>query len=94
MFVPFRLTSNWKGVLKAMEKDTNIRPGLCTEEQAKRVSWRIEYDWVRAQMAKIEAGKAELAEVFLPYAVTETGETFYQKFQKIGVAGLLKAGSD
>ncbi|MEM8610482.1 MAG: hypothetical protein AAGF93_00575 [Cyanobacteria bacterium P01_H01_bin.105] len=94
VFVPFRLTSNWQGVLKAMEKDREVRPGLCTEAQARRVSWRIEYDWVRAQMAKIEAGKAELAEVFLPYAVTETGETFYQRFQKIGVAGLLKAGSD
>jgi hypothetical protein len=32
-------------------------------------------------MAIIEAGQAQLAEVFLPYAVTGTGKTLYQEFE-------------
>ena len=90
--IPFRLPSKWHGVLKAMEKDPDVRPGLCNEQQAKRVAWRITHDWVRAQMAMIEAGQAELAEIFLPYVVAQDGKTFYQKFSESDFAGMLPEG--
>ena len=45
----------------------------CNEQQAQKVAWRIIKDWVEAQMAIVEAQMADVAEVFLPYAVTNTG---------------------
>lgn len=50
-----------------------------TVEQAKRVSWRIVKDWVEAQLAIIESGQAEMGEVFMPYAVTISGETLFKR---------------
>ena len=91
--VPFRLPSNWRGVLEAMKADKDVPTRLCTEAQARRVSWRITRDWVRAQMAIIEAGLVTLPEAFLPYAVTHDGRTIYQSFSESGFA-LLQAGDD
>lgn len=80
-FVGFRLPSRWQGVYKLLCTDAKVPRPLKTEEQARRVAWRIIKDWVEAQTAIIEAGAAELAEVFLPYAVRpETGKTFYEEF--------------
>ena len=75
----FALPCNWQGVLNAMSKDKKVSRTLQTKEQAIRVSWRIIKDWVEAQMAIVEAQLATTVEVFLPYAVTKSGETFYQK---------------
>ena len=50
-------------------------------EQARRVAWRILKDWVAAQLAIVEAEQAQMAEVFLPYAVeSQTGQTMFQLF--------------
>jgi hypothetical protein len=36
-------------------------------------------DWVEAQMALVEAGQAEVAEVFMPYAIDQSsGMTMFQ----------------
>ena len=64
-----------------MKKDSNIPRRLITQEQALKVSWRIVKDWVEAQMAIVEAELAEMAEVFLPYAVTKNGTTLYKEIQ-------------
>lgn len=78
----FSLPANYNGVLKAMEKDTSIPRGLKNKEQALRVSWRIIKDWIEAQMAIVEAGLAEMAEIFLPYAVTKNGNTLYREIKE------------
>lgn len=78
--VNFRLPSNYFGVRRAMERDRKIPNKLKTDEQAIKVAWRITKDWVEAQMAIIDAGLAELPEVFLPYAVTGSGATLFQHF--------------
>lgn len=80
-FVNFRLPSNWNGVYAAMRKDQSVPRRYKTEEQARRVAWRIIKDWVEAQLAIIEAGLATLPEVFLPYAVMRNGLTVYQQFE-------------
>jgi hypothetical protein len=80
MPIDFRLPTRWEGVLKRMVNDPNVPNRLRNEAQARRVAWRIIKDWCEAQLALIDAGQAELAEVFLPYAVTNSGETFYQVF--------------
>lgn len=77
----FALPCNFEGVLKAMKKSTKVPNSLCTEEQALRVGWRIVKDWVEAQMAIVEAQLANIAEVFLPYAITKSGNTLYQFIQ-------------
>ena len=80
--INFRLPSKYNGVLKKLEKDIKVPKNFKNEDQARRVAWRIIKDWVEAQLAIIEAGQAELAEVFLPYAVSpDTGQTLYQEFE-------------
>lgn len=77
----YSLPANYNGVLKAMEKSKSVSRSLCTKEQAIRVSWRILKDWIEAQMAIVEAELADMAEVFLPYAVTKNGNTLYTELK-------------
>jgi hypothetical protein len=79
--VAFNLPANYSGVLKAMQKDKKVPRSKCTPEQAQRVAWRIVKDWVFAQMAIVDAQLADLAEVFLPYAITKGGTTLYKEIQ-------------
>ena len=83
--IAFSLPANYSGVLKAMEKDKNVPRRLATKEQALKVSWRIVKDWVAAQCAIVEAQLADMAEVFLPYAVTKNGNTLYKEIQSGGM---------
>lgn len=79
--VSFRLPCNVNGVYESMCKyGSKVPPRLQTREQAQRVAWRIIKDWVEAQMALVEARQAQMAEVFLPYAVDNSGQTFYAAF--------------
>lgn len=91
--VLFALTPNFEGVLKAMENDRAPR-NLLTIEQACRVAWRIEKDWLEAQLAKIEAGLATQMQLFLPYAVASDGQTFFQKIADNKVKALLSEHSE
>jgi len=82
--VHFRLPSDWRPVLKVLQvqKEKQRRSGRsriqATEEQARRVAWRIVKDWVEAQMAIVEIQMVKLDQVFLPYAVTPSGQTLYE----------------
>lgn len=77
--VPFRLPSYWQGVYKIISSDSAIRWQLRTEEQAKRIAWRIVKDWIEAQLAFIQSGQASMSQLFLPYAVQRSGRTFYEE---------------
>ncbi|KAA5532676.1 hypothetical protein F0919_18010 [Taibaiella lutea] len=77
----FSMPCNFEGVMKAMQKNKKVPRNKCNKEQALRVGWRIIKDWVEAQMAIIEAELADMAQVFLPYAVTKNGNTLYQELQ-------------
>jgi len=79
--VNFRLPSKHDGVLRAMNNDRSVPRRLCTEEQALKVSWRIIKVWVQAQIALIDAELADLPEIFLPYATTNDGTTFYNRIR-------------
>ncbi len=76
--IAFALPCNFQGVKKSMTKNPKVPRAQCTDEQALRVGWRILKDWIEAQLAIVESELAELAEVFLPYAVMKSGETIYQ----------------
>lgn len=85
----FKLSPNVEGVLEAM-KQAKVTKSLLTMEQATRVAWRIEKDWLEAQLAKIEAGLATPLQLLLPYAVSKSGETFYDTILKGGEKFLLE----
>lgn len=89
MPVYFSLTPNFDGVLSAMKK-SNTPKHLQTIEQACRVAWRIEKDWLDAQLAKIEAGLATPIQLLLPYAVAIDGQTFFQKVSESGIGLLMQ----
>jgi hypothetical protein len=77
--VHFRLPCNVEGVYKSLCRSRAPR-SLKTHDQARRVAWRIIKDWIEAQLAIVEAEQAQLAEVFLPYAVDNSGQTFFHRF--------------
>jgi predicted nucleotidyltransferase len=67
-------------VLLAARKAGNISPRFADREQAERVAWRVLKDWLEAQLALIEAGVADMAEVMLPYLNVAPGLTLYQAY--------------
>jgi len=90
-FISFRMPANWRGVYSRLCNDPAVPKALQTEQQARRVTWRILQDWILAQLALVEASIAEPAEIFLPYAVTTSGQTLFQVFDS-GQLKLLEGG--
>jgi len=80
--IHFRLPCNVEGVFKALYNARGVPNKLRSREQARRVAWRIIKDWIEAQLAIVEARQAEMVEVFLPYVVAQTGQTFFQQFKE------------
>lgn len=79
----FSLPVNISGTHKALEaawRDGRIPNRYRDREQAERVAWRVLKDWLEAQLALIEAGAADMAEVMLPYLHVADGTTLYQAF--------------
>lgn len=85
--VAFRLPADWKRV-QAVLKRQRVSASFSTDQHARRVAWRIVRDWLRAQMAMIEADAVDLAEVFMPYMLTRGGETAYRLWQRGGLEAL------
>jgi len=73
----FKLPTDWEPVHRTLNRQ-NVSPKYKTPEQALRVAWRITKDWVEAQLAIIETQMVTTAQVFLPYAVTNSGQTVYE----------------
>ena len=79
VMVSFRLPANIDNIYVVLQQQ-GVPRKLRTREQASRVAWRIIKDWLRAQLAIVEAEQAEMVEVFLPYAQNPTtGETVYER---------------
>lgn len=76
--IAFRLPTDWRPVYEVMKQDPKIPLRLVNKDQAIRVAWRITKDWVEAQAAFIETMMVTTAQVFLPYAVTATGQSLYE----------------
>ena len=75
----FRLPCNVEGVYNSLWK-AKIPSSKKTRQQARRVAWRIIKDWTEAQLAIVESNQAQMTEVFLPYALDNQGNTFFQAF--------------
>lgn len=79
----FRLPVEPASVLKVLEQQRaagKLRShGVpVNREQAVKVAWRIVKDWVEAQMALLETEMVRIEEIFLPYLITDSGQTLYQ----------------
>ena len=77
----FRLPANADRIYKVIVRDSKVPRSKRTLAQASRIAWRIVKDWTQAQLAMIEAGLVDVAEVFLPYAQDSTGNTVYQNLR-------------
>ena len=88
--VAFRLPADWKRV-QAILKKQRVGSSYSTDVHPRRAAWRIVHDWLRAQMAMIEADAVDLAEVFMPYMLTKNGETVYQLWQRGALPSLLRS---
>jgi hypothetical protein len=86
--VHYRLPADIDGVTRTLKADKKYRDDAHSE----RVAWRIVKDWIEAQMAIIQAQMAELPQVFLPYAKTNTGETVYERVKNEGLKMLGSSG--
>jgi len=50
-------------------------------EQAERVAWRQLFWWLKSQLALIELGMVESAEVLLPYMLGHDGRSFFDTYK-------------
>lgn len=66
------------GVLRIVEKDTSIPKNQRTRQKAERIAWRLILSWLDTQFALIDAEMTSVAEVMLPYMVSNEGSTMYE----------------
>lgn len=88
----FRLPANHKSVMKVLNNQKGVAASYRTEEHAKKVCWRIIKDWIEAQMAIIQAEQADIATIFLPYAITADNSTVAEKMLSDKGKGVLMIG--
>jgi hypothetical protein len=74
--IQFRLPVNWRSFQNVLKAENNRRAD--EEEYCYRVAWACTADWIEAQMAFIESENVSLTQVFLPYAVTKSGNTLFE----------------
>jgi hypothetical protein len=80
--IAFRLPINIDGVLSLLKVNPKVPKRLKCKTQASRVAWRIIKDWIEAQIAIIQAGQADIKEVFLPYMQNKDGNTLYNSLKE------------
>jgi hypothetical protein len=80
----YRLPCDWRKTLAILQKSQHCPGRYKHADHAKRVAWRCVHDWLRAQLALIEIGAAEIEQVMLPYAITPNGETLYDRIKSGG----------
>lgn len=72
----FRLPARVEQVKTVMKKQ-GVK---CDDAKAENVAWRNVKDWIEAQLAMVETGQAEMAEVFMPYMLDSQGKTLYMAY--------------
>lgn len=75
----FALPCRWREVQEVLRKQ-RVDSRYLSDAHALDVAWRIVEDWVAAQIAIIQAGLVRMDEVSLPYLLTGSGQTVYERF--------------
>lgn len=79
--LPVNIGGTHKALLKAW-RDRRIDRRFTSEDQAKRVGWRVLKDWLEAQLALYEAGVLDLPQIMLPYMKVDAHRTLYAAWQE------------
>jgi hypothetical protein len=82
--IPYKLPFRWKAIQRMAEEGKTGYRKTIEEEQARRVAARIALRWIQAQMALVEVGMADMAEVFLPYTMIDSENSFYERILQQG----------
>lgn len=78
--LPINLPAVFQTLKQQAQKGIIPRRFSTDVEQARRVAWRIERNWLEAQLAKIELGSVKIEQVMLAYAIEpSTGRSFFEK---------------
>jgi hypothetical protein len=72
----YQLPIRVKGVQATLIRD-RVAPRYQTIDHAARVAWRLAHDWLRVQLALIDAGMTTLPEVMLPYSLVAPETTMW-----------------
>jgi hypothetical protein len=90
MKLPFRLPAKLPNVYKWLRKKKPNSAEKTVREQAYRIAWKTQHEWVHLQLTLIELDQAEKLELFLPYLYdVQKQETYYQKIKGGGFKALL-----
>lgn len=86
--VPFRLPARVEPIYKILHAGRGWNSEAADKAQAKRVAWRQIYRWIQAQLALIETGMVEAAEILTPFRQVAPNQTLYEaistgKFQNL-----------
>ena len=90
----FRLPANVGMVARQLmlaEKHPDASMRTRIQAQAARTAWRTLHEWVQAQVNILEAGQADLLQVFLPYNFNQASGRSYYDYVKAGAVTLLAA---
>ncbi len=81
--IGYRLPTDWRPVktiiAEVCKGNTKLSKDVLTDQHAINVAWRITKDWVEAQLAILETKMVTTPQLFLPYAVTDNGQTLYER---------------
>ena len=88
----FRLPIRWREAKRTLVAQ-GVTRAKGDDDYCYRVAWRIVRNWLEQQMAILALEMADLAEIFLPYSVSNNGQTFYQNILN-NPQLLLNAGLD
>jgi hypothetical protein len=84
--LPFRLPAKVDEAYRVMYGHQPFyqkeRYGQRWREQAQRTAWRIVLTWLRAQLSIIELELAKPEEVFLPYMLNRSGQTYFEALEQ------------
>lgn len=90
--IPARIEPVYQALLKGKSGRSVWRLDKAKlRDQAERVAWRQLLRWVQAQLALIDTGMVEAAEVFSPYLQLPTGQLLYEALKSARL--MLPAGN-
>jgi hypothetical protein len=86
--VPFSLPVRVDPVFRCLQRKRTatwrIKKEQEDREQGERVAWRQLLRWIQAQLALIDTGMVQTAEVFMPYVQVSPGQTLYERLTANG----------
>lgn len=89
----FQLPGNVKACYIWLKKKSPKRTDKTLMEQAERLAWKHQWEWLYIQLTGIELAQLEKIQALLPYSVDPAnGKTFYEKLKDSKFQNLLSNG--